>query len=260
MFWWWTSVGHARGVIPVGCVSGVLEFGRIGDLIRIGYWFNYQDWFESQGWVNSPNWLNFPESIWLSGLIQLIPWSSRVNWMFFFIVSKPGFLIHRWLISSDLRRSCMVRQLIPLEQISLSDASEWFPFCSNLDLRRNPTVHKKFLQPLFISFWRPLWLYLVVLFKWGFLSGIPLCFRWYRGLTSAGILIGISRGRLGTNSFCSLFGSLLLFAIRGDSFSGVPPCFPPLGVYLNSSFARNSVFPRRGFTVLLLSWGTPFLL
>ena len=42
----------------------------------------------------------------------------------------------------------MVRQLIPLEQISLADASEWFPFCSDLYLRRNPTLHKNFLQAL----------------------------------------------------------------------------------------------------------------
>ena len=148
MFWWWTSVGRARGVISVGCACGVLEVGRIRYLIRIGYWFNYQDWFESQGWINSPNWLDLLESIWLSGLIWLIPWSSRVNWMFSFIVSNSGFLIHRWLISSDIRRSCTVHQLIPLEQISLADASEWFPFCSYSDLRRNPTVHKKFLQAI----------------------------------------------------------------------------------------------------------------
>ena len=68
--------------------------------------------------------------------------------MFSFIVSNSGFLIHRWLISSDLSRSCTVRQLIPLEQIFLANTSEWFPFCSNLDIRRNSTVHKKFLQAL----------------------------------------------------------------------------------------------------------------
>ena len=68
--------------------------------------------------------------------------------MFSFIVLDSGFLIHRWLVSSDLHRSCTVRQLILLEQISLGDASEWFHFCSDLDLRRNPTVHKTFLQAL----------------------------------------------------------------------------------------------------------------
>ena len=88
----------------------------------------------------------------LSGLIRLISWSSQVNWMFSFIVSNSGFLIHRWLVSSDLHRSCTVRQLILLEQISLADASEWFPFCSDSALRRNPTLHKKFLQALRNSF------------------------------------------------------------------------------------------------------------
>ena len=72
--------------------------------------------------------------------------SSQLN--VFLHSFKSGFLIHLWLISSDLRRSCTVCQLIPLEQISLADASEWFPFCSDLDLRRNSTVHKKFLQAL----------------------------------------------------------------------------------------------------------------
>ena len=38
----------------------------------------------------------------------------------------------------------------------------------------------------------------------------------------------------------------------------IPPCFPLLGFTLLVSFAKNSVFPRRGFTVLLLSWGTPY--
>ena len=89
-----------------------------------------------------------PGSIWLSGLIWLIPWSSRVNWMFSFVVLNSGFFIHCWLVISDLGRSCMVLQLILLDQISLANASEWFPLCSNLDLRRNPTVRKKFLQAL----------------------------------------------------------------------------------------------------------------
>ena len=60
-------------------------------------------------------------------------------------------------------------------------------------------------------------------------------------------------------TFGARFGSLLLFVIPRDSFSGIPPCFTSLGFTLIVSFARNSVFPRRGFTVLLLSWGTPCL-
>ena len=41
---------------------------------------------------------------------------------------------------------------------------------------------------------------------------------------------------------------------------GIPPCFSSLGFTLIISFARNSVFPRRGFTVLLLSWRTTYVL
>ena len=168
--------------------------------------------------------------------------------MFSFIVSNSGLLIHRWLISSDLHRSCTVRQLIPLEQISLANASEWFPICSDSDLRRNPTVHKKFLQALrnlfpFGAHSDCTWAYnLNGDSFWGF----PFAFAGTADLLPLGILLEFSLGRLGTNSFCRLFRSLLLFPIRRDSFSGIPPCFPLLGVYINSLFARNSVFSRRG--------------
>ena len=148
--------------------------------------------------------------------------------MFSFIVSNSGFLIHRWLISLDLRRSCTVHQLIPLEQISLADASEWFPFCSNSDLRRNPTVHKKFLQALRNLF--PLgahsdctWAYNL---NGDSFRGFPFAFAGTADLLLLGFLLEFSCGRLGTNYFCRPFGSLLLFAIRGDSFLGIPPCFP----------------------------------
>ena len=128
-----------------------------------------------------------------------------------------------------------------------------------MDLRRNPTVHKRFLQTLrnlfpFGAHSDRTWAY--------HLNGdsfwvFPFAFAGTADLFPLGFLLEFSCGRLRTNSFCCLFGSLLLFAIRGDSFSGIPPCFPPFGVYLNSLFPRNSVFHRRGFTVLLLSWGTP---
>ena len=88
--------------------------------------------------------------------------------------------------------------------------------------------------------------------------GIPLWFLWYLGITSARIFVGIYRRRLGTNLFWRPFGSLLGFAIPRDSFSGIPTCFPPLGFTLIVSFARNSILPRRGFTVLLLYWGTTY--
>ena len=71
-------------------------------------------------------------------------------------------------------------------------------------------------------------------------------------------MLEFTRSRLGTNSFWHLFGLLLLFAIPWDYFSGIPPCFTPLGFNLIISFSRNSLFPNSGFTVLLLSWGTPY--
>ena len=62
--------------------------------------------------------------------------------------------------------------------------------------------------------------------------GFTFAFAGTADLLPLGFLLEISRGRLRTNSFCCLFGSLLLFAIRGDSFSRIPPCFPPLGFTL----------------------------
>ena len=67
---------------------------------------------------------------WLSGLIRLsvlirlIYWSGRVIWIFSrvpelflnsktFIVSNSDFLVPRWLVSSDLRRSCTVGRTYP---------------------------------------------------------------------------------------------------------------------------------------------------
>ena len=72
-----------------------------------------------------------------------------------------------------------------------------------------------------------------------------------------GFLLEFPRGCLGTNTFWRLFGLLLLFAILGDSFTRIPPCFPLLRFTLIVSFARNSVFLRRGCTVLIISWRTP---
>ena len=145
-----------------------------------------------------------------------------------FIVSNSGFLIHRWLISSDLCRSCTVRQLIPLEQISLAKALEWFPFCSDSYLHRNPTVHKKFLQALrnlipFGAHSDRTWAYNL---NGNSFWGLPFAFAGTADLLPLGFLFVFSHGRLGTSSFCSPFGSLLFFAIRRYSFLGIPPCFP----------------------------------
>ena len=91
------------------------------------------------------------------------------------------------------------------------------------------------------------------------LRGFHFAFAGTSELLPLGSFWEFSRRRLGTNSFWCPFRSLLLFAIPGDSFLGIPPCFPPLGFILIVLFARNSVFSRRGFTVLLLSWGTPYI-
>ena len=53
-------------------------------------------------------------------------------------------------------------------------------------------------------------------------------------------LLEFSRRCLGTNSIWRPFGSPLGFAIPGDSFPGIPPCFPPLWFIL--------IFRSRGTT------------
>ena len=86
----------------------------------------------------------------------------------------------------------------------------------------------------------------LIKYKWEFPSGIPPCFFGTAELLPLGFLLEFPRGRLGTNSFWRPFGSILLFAIPRDSFSGIPPCFPLLSFTLIVLFARNSVFPVGG--------------
>ena len=163
--------------------------------------------------------------------------------MFSFIVSNSGFLIHRWFISSDLRRSCTVRQLIPLEQISLADALEWFPFCSDSDLRRNSTVNKKFLQALrnlfpFGSHSDRTWAYNLMGIPFGdspLLSLVPRSyFRW---------------------DYCWNFpmsaSELIPFVACSDRFCYLRSTdIPSRGFLL--------VFPCWGFTLIVCSQGTKF--
>ena len=82
-------------------------------------------------------------------------------------------------------------------------------------------------------------------------SGIPLCFLWCLGITSfwrpLGSSLEIFRGRLGTNSVWRPFGSPLGFGIPGDSFSGIPPCFPPLGFNLIVCSRGTTLSPVGGF-------------
>ena len=90
---------------------------------------------------------------------------------------------------------------------------------------------------------------------WGFL----FTFSGTSELLPLGSLLEFPCGRLGTNFVWRSFGSLLGFAIPGDSFSRIPPCFPPLGFTLIVSFARNSISSRMGINVFLLSWGTAYI-
>ena len=88
----------------------------------------------------------------------------------------------------------------------------------------------------FISFWRHLGSYLGVKIPGDFFSGIPLRFRWCLGISSfwrqLGCLLEFSCGHLENNSFWRQLGSPLGFVIPGDSFSGIPPCFPLMGFTL----------------------------
>ena len=114
----------------------------------------------------------------------------------------------------------------------------------------------------FISFWRQLGSYLGVKIPGDSFLGIPPCFFWYLGINSfwrqLGSLLEFSCGNLGINSVWHQLGSPMGFSIPGDSFSGIPPCFPPVGVYSDYSFVGDYIFPRWGFIILFFSWGTTF--
>ena len=140
-------------------------------------------------------------------------------------------------------------ELIPLAQNSPANASDWFYFSSNSDLRRDCTLHINYPSGTseFISFWCLLGLYLGVKIPGDSFSGILLCFHWCLVIISFWRSIGSSLEffcrRLGNNSVWRPLGSPLVFAIPGDSFLGIPPCFPALG-----------------FTLILCSRGTAFSL
>ena len=151
-----------------------------------------------------------------------------------FIVSNSGFLIHHWLVSSDLRRSYTLRQLIPLAQNYLANASEWFPFCSDSALRRNFTLDKKILHaPRNLS---PFGSCSDCTWAWNSkeipFRGFLFAFAGASELLPLGSSLEFPCGRLGTNLVLRPFGSILGFAIPGDSFLVNPPCFPPLGFTL----------------------------
>ena len=93
--------------------------------------------------------------------------------------------------------------------------------------------------------------------------GIPLCFRCHLGITSfwrqLRSLLELSRWHLGIISFKRQLGYSLGLGITGDSFSLIPICFPPVWVYYDYPFVGNYIFPRLGFTMILLSWGTTYI-
>ena len=85
------------------------------------------------------------------------------------------------------------------------------------------------------------------------LRGFLFAFAGTSELLLLGSLLEFPRGRLGTNFVWRPFGSLLGFAIPGDSFSGIPPCFPPLGFTLIVC-SRGTTFPP-----LVVYCSSPFL-
>ena len=113
--------------------------------------------------------------------------------MFAFIVSNSGFLIHLWLVILDLRISCTIRQLIPLDQISLADALGDSLFALTQlyieILLYIKSVYRHlgiyiFLVPALIVLGRKIQMGI----PFGDYSLLPLV----RGITSDGILVGIS--------------------------------------------------------------------
>ena len=134
---------------------------------------------------------------------------------------------------SDLRRNCKLRRNCPAGILEL------LPFGANLELPwgwKSPEIPS---QGLFFAFAGA-----SELIPFGANSDL----RW-----------NCPTGTSEPDSVWNQLGSLLGFAITGDSFSGISPCFPPLGFTL-LIFLWNYIFPSSGFTILLISWGTTYTL
>ena len=75
------------------------------------------------------------------------------------------------------------------------------------------------------------------------------CSRWHLRINLFWIQLGFSlefpRWHLGINSIWRQLRSPLGFAIPGDSFSGIPPCFPLLGFTLLICSCGTTYFPVR---------------
>ena len=142
-------------------------------------------------------------------------------------------------------------EIFPLAKNYPAGASEWFPFCANLDLRKNCIQRRNYPSGTseFISIWRQLGSYLGVKIPGDSFSGIPLRFHWC----------------LGNNFFCSQLRSSLEFYCRhlgtdlqspeipSRGFLVVLPCWGLIRLLVSGELH----FPRWGFPILLLSWGTP---
>ena len=105
-----------------------------------------------------------------------------------------------------------------------------------------------------------------------FLLGIPLCFCWRLGINSFWLqlvsLLELSRWHLKINSVWCHIRSPLRFAIPGDSFSVIPPCFlllgllwlfvcgelhfPPLRVYYYYIFLGNYINHQSTYSLCYL--------
>ena len=166
----------------------------------------------------------------------------------------------------------------PLVQKFPAGTLELIRFGANSDPRRNCTLCRNFSAGTseLTLFWRQLGRPLGMKIPRDSLSGIPLHFCWRLRINcfwrQLGSLLELSRLHLGINSVWRQFGSPLGFAIPGDSFSGIPPCFPPfgftllicscgttfspLGVYYSSPLLENYIYPQVGLPALrlLTSW------
>ena len=129
-----------------------MEYWKLVELVNwfeSDNWCKYQDCFDYQDWIDSQDWFDFQD--WFNRFLDLVEsFEYLVESQNYFRTQKhsyfqtQNFWIPRWLVSSDLRRSCTLYRTYPAGVKSSSWRSEWFPFCSNLDLRRNFTLRKKF--------------------------------------------------------------------------------------------------------------------
>ena len=152
----------------------------------------------------------------------------------------------------------------PLARKSPAGTSELIPFGANSDLHRNCTQRRNFPAGIseFTYFWRQLGSPLGMKIPGDSLSEIPLCFCCRLGINSFwrqhGYLLEFFCLHLIINSVWRQLRCPLVFLTPGDSFLGIPPCFPllgftqlicscgttfpPLGVYYSSPFLGNHIY------------------